>query len=87
MVPNKVYIIDGAYRTTTKYGESIVLQLDAGLLYLPKRFNSLENHALEKISDGAFSISKRLQHEDKNESAYKLELSELLNNTNFFSSY
>lgn len=87
MVLSKLYLIDGAYRTTTKFGKSIVFQLDAGLLYLPKRFNTLEDHFLDKISDGAFTISKIPLNEDKNDSAYRLELSEVLNTDIYFSSY
>lgn len=87
MIVNKAYLIDGAYRTTTKYGDSVVLQLEDGLLYLPKRYNLLGNDVLDKITDGAFTISKVLLHEDKNDSAFKLELNEHFNSNTFFGSY
>lgn len=89
MVANKAYPIDGAYRSTTKYGETVVLHLEDGVFYLPKRFNSMSNELLEKITEGAFSISKVVLHEEMNDPAYKLELSVLFNPTTntFFSSY
>ena len=41
MEENKNYSIDGSYRTTTEYGNVVVLQLGDRNLYLPKRFNTL----------------------------------------------
>lgn len=84
LVLNKAYLISKAYRTTTKYGESVVLQLKDGHLFLPKRYNALEDDILEKISEGAFSLTRVLL--DEGGTNFKLELSEAFNNT-YFSSY
>lgn len=84
LIANKAYLINKAYKTTTKYGESVVFELQEGIIFLPKRYNSLGDDILEKISDGPFSLTKTLLDEGGNN--FKLELSESFNDI-YFSSY
>lgn len=83
----KDYIINDARRTSTKYGDAIVLELGDKLLYLPKRYNALDNEAIDCISRGSFSISKIPQKDDNENSPYRLQIKELLPVDAFFSSF
>lgn len=68
------YHITGAERITTKYGETIVLELGTNILYLPKRFNSLSDKDIENLSTGAYLISKYPINDSNNSDLYRLEL-------------
>lgn len=74
MNENEEYIICGAYRTQTKYGERIVLKLDDAILYLPSRFLSLGEGDVKELGSGTYSIVRLpLRDEDEN-TGYRLEL-------------
>lgn len=87
MDDNKVYLIDGAYRTTTKYGSVIVVQLGENILYLPKRFNTLNDDVIASLSTGTFSISKIPLKDDDDNSLSKLEIREYLPPDAFYAPY
>lgn len=87
MEGNKSYSIDGAYRTTTKYGNSVVLQLGERNLYLPKRFNTLDDEVIASLSNGLFYISKIPLKDDEDNSLYKLEIQERLPSNAFYPPY
>lgn len=77
MKPNMDYNITGAYKTTTKYGEKIVLKLDDAILYLPTRFLTLGDDAIKELSEGAYAICKIPLREGVENPLYKLELKQL----------
>lgn len=83
---NTDYLVSGAYRTTTKYGEKIVLKLEDGILYLPSRFNSLGDDAITSLCSGMFSVIK-LPLREGSETLYKLELKEFILNDGFYTPY
>lgn len=85
MIPVKDFHITGAERVTTKYGDTIVLELGTTMLYLPKRFNSLSDKDIEDLSTGEYLISKTLLNDDKDNSLYKLELKPVLPIRNCYS--
>lgn len=87
MIPHKEYAIDGSYRTKTKYGDSVVLKLEDQILYLPKRYNSLGDDLVQRLSDGAFTISKIPLSEDQDNSLCRLELKQRLPIDVFYSPY
>lgn len=74
MIPLEEYHITGAERVTTKYGETIVLELETSILYLPKRFNSLTDKDIDELSTGAFLISKYPLNQDNDNYSCRLEL-------------
>lgn len=84
MQENVDYIIDCAQRTSCKYGEVIVLELEDNILYLPRRFNSLEDVALVTISTGRFSISKVHLKDSEGSYLYRLEIKEALPTNAFY---
>jgi len=47
-----------AERKTTKVGESIALELEEHILYMPERYSSLQDDAINEMVDGKFSIHK-----------------------------
>lgn len=87
MEDGKNFLIDGAYRTTTKYGNSVVVQLGERILYLPKRFNTLDDEVIESLSNGSFSISKIPLKDDEDKSHCKLEIQEHLPSNSFYPPY
>ena len=87
MEEDKNYSIDGSYRTTTKYGNVVVLQLGDRNLYLPKRFNTLGDDVIGNLSNGSFSISKIPLTDDEDKSLCKLEIQENLPINEFYTSY
>lgn len=87
MEARKEYIIDGAQKTSSKYGDVVVLELGDKLLYLPKRYNSLDDGEVECISRGPFSISKIPLKDGTENSSYRLEIKELLPADSFFPSF
>lgn len=87
MEENKNYLINGAYRTTTKYGNSVVLQLGETVLYLPKRFNALNDDVIENLSIGSFSVRKIPLKDDEEKSLCKLEIQENVSVNSFYPDY
>lgn len=87
MEESKAFLIDGAYRTTTKYGSVIVVQLGESILYLPKRFNTLNDDVIASLSTGSFYISKIPLKDDDDKSLSKLELQEYLPPNALYQSY
>lgn len=87
MEENKNYSIDGSYRTTTKYGNVVVLQLGDRNLYLPKRFNTLDDEVIGSLSNGVFSISKTPLKDDEDKSLCKLEIQDNSSINSFYPSY
>lgn len=84
---NKVYPIEGAHRSPTKYGECVRLELANKILYLPKRFNALTDEMLEILKEGNFTIEKKIVNDQTDNSHTKLELSRALNSELFFTDY
>lgn len=74
MVAGAEYLIVGAERVTTKYGDCILLELTADRLYLPKRFNALADKDLESLSAGAYIISKIPLNNGSDETPIRLEI-------------
>lgn len=87
MEEDKAFLIDGAYRTTTKYGNSVVVQLGEIILYLPKRFNALDDDVIEGLSNGSFSLRKIPLKDDEDKSICKLEIQENIPSNEFFHPY
>lgn len=87
MVLHHEYVIDGCYRTTTKYGDAVVLSLEGHTLYLPKRFNSLDDITIRCINEGSFSISKQPLLDDEDKSLSRLELKQQITASAFYSPY
>lgn len=87
MEARKEYVIEGAHKTSSKYGNVIVLELGDKLLYLPRRYNSLDDGEVECISRGPFSISKIPLKEGTDNSLCRLEIRELLPADSFFPSF
>lgn len=86
MKANVDYTISGAYKTTTKYGEKIVLKLDDAILYLPSRFLSLGEDAIKQLNEGTYGICKIPLREGAENTLYKMEL-KLLTPHPFYSPY
>lgn len=74
MTPFEDYAIRRAERINTKYGEVIVLELHSSILYLPKRFNSLSDEDIEKLSTGSYLINKIPFNKDLDSYQCRLEL-------------
>lgn len=89
MKPHLPYNIKSAFRTTTKFGDSIVLELqdDDQILYLPKRFNSLKDTELEYISTGKFSVTKSSFTDNPESNLYTLVLDQIEPLDSFYGSY
>lgn len=77
MVPLEEYLITGAERITTKYGETVVIELGTSILYLPRRFNSLTDKEIEQLSKGSYLILKFPLRDDNDGYLYRLELKPL----------
>jgi len=58
LTPNKAFNILKAERTTAKYGQRILLELQHCTLYLPERFNSVSDDTLIDISNGGYNFTK-----------------------------
>lgn len=82
MDENRDYVISGAYRTQTKYGERIVLKLDDAILYLPSRFLALREEDVKELGCGGYTISKSTMGGERDNTLYKLELKQ--KKSNFF---
>lgn len=52
------YTIVGAKRVTTKYGETVQLELEKNIMFLPTRYNGLSDAEIEALSGGAFVIQR-----------------------------
>lgn len=87
MDDSQEYIINGAYRTHTKYGERIVLKLDDAILYLPSRFLSLGDEEVKELGCGGYSITKLPLRDECENSAYKLELKQINQSKYFYPPY
>lgn len=85
--PNTDYAVSGAYRTTTKYGEKIVLKLEDGILYLPSRYNSLGDDALTMLCSGLYSVMKTQLREGLSSTLYKIELKQSLPTDTYYAPY
>lgn len=87
MEPGKEYPIIGCSRMKTPYGNSVVVELIDNIIYLPKRFNFLDDNAIKHLGDNTFSISKTPINEDSNNLLYRLEINERLHSNNFYAPY
>jgi len=58
MPENVRFPILKAERKTTKVGESIALELEEHILYMPERYNSLQDGIFNGMVDGKFNIYK-----------------------------
>jgi len=58
MPENVRFPISKAERKTTKVGESIALELEEHILYMPERYTSLQDDIINEMVDGKFNISK-----------------------------
>lgn len=85
MKENTEYIISGAYRTTTKYGDKLVLKLSDSILYLPSRFSTLGDDVVQRLNDGTFTITKSPLREGS--TLYRLDLKQILPTDVFYSPY
>ena len=75
------YIIQDAYRTSTRYGDCIVLRIDEKLLYLPKRYNTLDDEDINILSKCELVKSSH----DGNK--FKLHLNEIKHTNMHFFNY
>ena len=55
---NEEYSIQRAARVKTMYGEKIMLELSNNVIFLPPKFNEIENSTLADINGGGFYICK-----------------------------
>lgn len=76
MERDKEYVISGAYKTQTKYGNKIFLMLHNSILYLPARVLSLGDEAAMKSL-----------HDENESTLFKLELKQILPTEFFYSPY
>lgn len=54
---HKHYKIIAARKCTTQYGRKVVLELDSNIIYMPQRFDNLEDDVLDDINkNGPFYI-------------------------------
>jgi len=58
MPENLRFPILQAERETTDVGESIVLQLEETILYMPERYTSLQDDIINEMVDAKFNIYK-----------------------------
>jgi len=58
MRENVRFSILKAKRKTTKVGESIALELEEHILYIPERYTSLQDDIINKMVDGKLNIHK-----------------------------
>lgn len=70
---SKPYKIVRMFRHKTKFGNIVIAELEDAMLYLPKRYNSLEDKVIEGAGNEKFILTKKLENH-----AYILELRELL---------
>lgn len=82
---NKDYKIDGAYRVSSTFGNTVSLKIDNKMLYLPKRFNFLSDDIIQRLSSGSFLLAKVFLENDN--SRYKLELKQKIPFDSFYTSF
>lgn len=63
MVPNNRYPILNAKRTTTKFGEVILLELLDQVFFLPRKYNSLQDDSILQLRTQKFDLLKLPQNE------------------------
>ncbi|XP_065368829.1 uncharacterized protein LOC135961260 [Calliphora vicina] len=71
--PSKSYKILNMFRHRNKYGNVVIAELEDGMLYLPKRYNSLEDKIIVGAGDEKFNLTKKLEN-----NSYILELEEAI---------
>lgn len=59
MRTNVHYPIRSAQRKKTSFGTSLALELQEYILYLPERYSTLDDAAIDMIKDNNFSILKK----------------------------
>lgn len=64
---NKTFIITNMYRNNTKRGSVVVAELEDYKLYLPDRFNALEDKIIEEVADGGYVLIKKLDERSQYE--------------------
>lgn len=55
------------YRHSTKRGNVVVAELEDYKLYLPDRFNALEDRIIEEVSNGGYVLIKKLDERNQYE--------------------
>lgn len=66
MVNLKIYPILKACRTKTKFGESIQIELENNILFLPNRYNTMTEEEIFVLSSGNYLIKKESGIDEKN---------------------
>lgn len=69
----KKYPITNAKRVTTKYGGTLLIDLENNIMYLPNRYNELSDEDIKELSNGAYGIYRE---GERNLILYKLKESE-----------
>ena len=73
LLPSKAYKVLSMFRHKNKYGNVVMAEIEDGMLYLPKRYNNLEDKVIYGVSNEQFTLRRKLEN-----CLYVLELEEVV---------
>lgn len=62
LLPSKPYKVLTMFRHKNKYGNVVIAELEEGMLYLPKRYNNLEDNIIEGVYNEQFILRRKLEN-------------------------
>ena len=63
LLPSKSYKVLAMFRHKNKYGNVVIAELEEGMLYLPKRYNNLEDNIIEGVYNEQFILRRKLEND------------------------
>lgn len=73
LLPSTPYKVLTMFRHKNKYGNVVMVELEEGMFYLPKRYNNLEDKVIDGVNNGQFTLTRKTEN-----GLYILELEELI---------
>lgn len=61
----KTYQIIKAFRTTTKFGQCIQIELDNHIMFLPNRYNAMTDEEIMELTSDNYFLKKEVGEDEK----------------------